>query len=125
MEKLNSAAISAGAPKQMSTIDQELENVYLQLSRIEKSVIVCADNFSRFDSTANKVNPDDYFRNQPQCESESYGKDNGNPVQPYVKSGLIMRIAELANFAKNIEERVTQLNENAIVPTAVFFERNI
>lgn len=117
------------AVKQMTAIDQEVENIGAQLNRIEKTISVCLENFRRFDNPANKLNPEDYFRNQPNCVSEPDGKDrlgsDGKPCDPYVRSGLVLKLNELSLYAKQLEERLAEFNEQHVVPVGMFFERNV
>ncbi len=123
MENLKS---SIGAnPKSMSILEQEMEDVYIQLSRIESTLKACFESFTKFDLVANKLNPEDYFKNQPTPENEGRCIDKGKAPYPYVKSGHIARLSELSQYAKSLEEMVSVLNEGNIIPVTTFFERNI
>lgn len=111
--------------KQPSAIESEIENINNQLLRIEKAVAVAIESFRRFDRAANSLNPDDYFRNQPQCESTTGCGEEKHPSEPMIKSGLILKLEELGAYAKTIGQQVASFNDYQIIPTACFFERNI
>lgn len=112
-------------PKAMSILEQEVEDVYIQLTRIESSINAFFENFSKFDLIANKLNPEDYFKNQPIAENK--GECGNSAMEPcqYRKSGQIQRISDLVQYAKALESRISAFNEKEMVPATAFFERNI
>jgi len=126
---MNENIKSVSAPtRERSTIEHELENLQIKLNSIEKSIFNAIDNFKRLDNPANRLNPDDYFRNQPQCENECDGRKGGvDPSNhaPITRSGQILKINELAAFAEQLDKRICSFVGDDIIPTAYFFDRNL
>lgn len=114
-------------PESMSPMQCEIENINVQLGRVERAIATAMENFLRFNEPANKLNPDDFFRNAPQNNKDSGALCDNMLVEGngYVKSGQILKLSELHQYAKVLEMQVENFTNEHIVPVSYFFARNI